>query len=202
MSEDLRARIDAALAPLHGWTTPEKGMRLAELVEATRADLSVEIGVFGGRGTIAMAIGHQRLGKGRVAGIDPWSAAASLDGANDAANDAWWSHIDYDAIYEHFLAALLSNGVARYCHIMRERSDSAVRLFADNTVSVLHQDGNHSEQISAAEVELWAPKLAHGGYWVADDADWATTQLALTKLAAHGFDLLEDHGGWRVYRKP
>lgn len=202
MSDDLRERIEAALAPLHGWTTPEKGTRLAQLVEETNADISVEIGVFGGRGTIAMAIAHERLRKGYVAGIDPWTAAASLDGVNDVANDDWWRNVDYDAIYEHFLTALLRNGVARYCRIMRERSDTAVRLFADESVAVLHQDGNHSEAISAVEVALWSPKLAHGGYWVADDADWATTQLALKMLGEHGFSLLEDHGGWRVYRKP
>jgi hypothetical protein len=202
MNDDLRGRIDAALAPLHGWTTPEKGTRLAELVLDTEAAISVEIGVFGGRGTIAMAIGHDILRKGRVAGIDPWEVRAALDGVNAPANDEWWSKIDYDAIYEHFLAALLHNRVARYCRIMRERSDTAVRLFADGSVSVLHQDGNHSEAISAAEVEIWTPKLAPGGYWVSDDTDWPTTQLAQQMLAERGFDLLEDHGGWRVYRKP
>ena len=202
MSDELRGRIDAALAPLHGWTTPEKGARLAELVMETEADLSVEIGVFGGRGTIAMAIAHQRQRKGHVVGIDPWTAQASLDGVNDAANDEWWRNVDYDAIYEHFLAALLRNGVARYCRIMRERSDTAVRLFDDESVSVLHQDGNHSEEVSSAEVAIWSPKIARGGYWVSDDADWATTQRSLKLLEARGFELLEDHGGWRVYRRP
>ncbi len=202
MNQELYSRIDAALAPLHGWTTPDKGTRLAELVEQSKADISVEIGVFGGRGTIAMAIGHQLLHKGYVVGIDPWTAAASLDGVNDTANDEWWRNIDYDAIYEHFLAALLKNGVARYCRIMRERSDTAVRLFVDESIAVLHQDGNHSEAISSQEVELWAPKLARQGYWVADDADWPTTQLAMKRLVERGFVLVEDHGGWRVYQKP
>lgn len=201
MTDDLRGRIELALAPLHGWTTPEKGTRLAELVAETKADVTVEIGVFGGRGTIAMAIAHQLMRKGHVAAIDPWEAQASLDGENAAANDEWWSKVDYELVYEQFLTALLRNGVARYCRVMRERSDTAVRLFADGSVSVLHQDGNHSEAVTAAEVTLWAPKLATGGYWVADDADWGTTQRALTMLEEMGFARLEDHGGWRVYQK-
>ena len=201
MAQDLRERIDAALSPLHGWTTPEKGVRLADLVVETQADISVEIGVFGGRGTIAMAIGHQLLHKGYVVGIDPWEVQASLDGVNDPANDEWWRAVDYDAIYEHFLSALVHNGVARFCRVMRERSDSAVRLFGDATISVLHQDGNHSETVSASEVATWAPKLRSGGYWIADDTDWATTSLSLKMLSDTGFDLVEDHGGWRVYRK-
>jgi hypothetical protein len=202
LNQELHQRITTMLTPLHGWTTPEKGARLAELVIETGAAISVEIGVFGGRGTLSLAAGHSTIKRGYVVGIDPWEVAASLDGANDPANDEWWSRIDYDAIYEHFLGALVSNRLARYCRIMRERSDSAVRLFADGSVAVLHQDGNHSEAISASEVDAWAPKLMAGGYWVADDTDWATTQQALRKLEALGFALLEDHGGWRVYRKP
>jgi hypothetical protein len=149
-----------------------------------------------------MAMGHEALGKGHVVGIDPWEMAAALDGENAPANDAWWSALDYDAIYEHFFVAVARLGLARYCRIMRERSDSAVRLFADDSVAVLHQDGNHSEAVSAAEVEIWTPKLMSGGYWVADDTDWATTQKAMRGLADRAFELVEDHGGWRVYRKP
>jgi predicted O-methyltransferase YrrM len=201
-SHSLRERIEAALTPLHGWTTPEKGTRLAELVIAAESALSVEIGVFGGRGTIAMAIGHQRLGRGHVVGIDPWEVAASLDGENAPANDDWWRTVDHDAIYEHFVSALVHNNVVRFCRIMRERSDSAIRLFGDDSIALLHQDGNHSEAISAAEVETWTPKLRPGGFWVADDTDWSTTQRAQQMLIERRFELLEDHGGWRVYRKP
>jgi hypothetical protein len=196
------SRIAEMLAPLHGWTTPEKGVRLAELVIETRADVSVEIGVFGGRGTLSMAVGHETIGHGHVVGIDPWEVRAALDGENAAANDEWWSKLDYDAIYEHFLGALVHYRLARYVRIMRERSDSAVRLFADRSLSVLHQDGNHSEAVSTTEVEVWTPKLASGGYWVSDDTDWPTTQRALGMLEDRRFELVEDHGGWRVYRKP
>jgi hypothetical protein len=201
MSADLRARIDAAIAPLRGWTTPDKAARLAELVVETRADRSVEIGVFGGRGTVAMALAHQFTRTGYVAAIDPWDVAASLEGDNDPTNDDWWSGIDYDDVYEEFLRAIVQHGLARHCRIMRERSETARRLFADHDVAVLHQDGNHSERVSSAEVRAWAPTIAPGGYWVADDTDWPTTAPAQALLLGSGFTLLEDHGTWRVYRK-
>lgn len=201
-SGDLLARIEAAITPLDGWTKPEKGLRLAELVIETRAEVSVEIGVFGGRGTIALAMGHERIRRGYVAGIDPWEASASVEGTNDRENDEWWAAIDYEVIYTRCLAALVAHDLARYTRIMRERADSAIRLFPDESVSVLHQDGNHSEAVSCAEVELWTPKIKPGGYWVADDTDWPTTQRSQAILTGRGFALDEDHGGWRVYRKP
>ena len=202
MIPGLRARIELALPPLHGWTTPDKGVRLAELIVESDADSSVEIGVFGGRGTIAMAIGHQTLGHGCVTGIDPWEINASQEGVNAQANDDWWAQVDHDAIYEQFITALVNNGVVRQCRVMREHSLTAVRLFGDRSVDLLHQDGNHSEAISSAEVEIWTPKLRPGGYWIADDTDWPTTRRAQEMLVERRFELLEDHGGWRLYRKP
>ncbi len=162
----------------------------------------MEIGVFGGRGTIAMAMGHQTTGTGHVVGIDPWDVAASLDGHNDPANDEWWGKLDHEAIYRHCVAALEQHGLMDYCRIVRERSDAALRLFPDESIWVLHQDGNHSEDISTREVELWAPKLRPGGYWVADDTDWPTTRRAQADLVDRGFAVVEDHGHWRTYRKP
>ncbi len=202
LTDELRARIEVAVAPLHGWTTPEKAWQLAELILMTSATRSVEIGVFGGRGTISMAMAHAALGHGYVVGIDPWQASASVDGTNDPAHDAWWRAVDYDEVLRSFLRALLRHHVLDYGRVLRERSDTAVRLFADESVMVLHQDGNHSEEVSTREVDLWTPKIARGGYWVADDADWATTQPALRRLAASRFDLVDDRGSWRIYRKP
>jgi hypothetical protein len=199
---ELQARIETSITPLHGWGTVEKGIRLAELVLVTQAERSVEIGVFGGRSLIPMAIAHQLSGIGYTVGIDPWEVAASLDGVNAPENEDWWRKIDYDEIYTHFLGALLQYRLVRECRIMREWSDTAVRLFADESIAVLHQDGNHSEKISTMEVDLWSPKLKQGGYWVFDDTDWATTQRAQALLIERGFHVIEIHDNWKVYRKP
>jgi hypothetical protein len=149
-----------------------------------------------------MAIGHAHLGHGHVVGIDPWTASASLEGDNDPPNEAWWRTLDYEAIYRGFLAAAERHGLSQQCWVMRERSDVAVKVFADSSVAVLHQDSNHSEEVSTREVELWAPKLAGGGYWVADDTHWRTTKRAQEALLARGFVLVEDHVSWRIFRGP
>ena len=205
LPEDLRARlrqrVEGAIPPLHGWTTVDKGTRLAELVVIAGTDLSVELGVFGGRGTISMAIGHEALGRGAVLAVDPWERAASLEGVNDPANDAWWRELDHEAIHASFLGALDRTGVARWCRVLRERSRDAVARVADGSVMVLHQDSNHSEAVSTAEVEQWTPKLAHDGLWIADDTDWPTTRRAQERLAELGFAVLEDHTQWKVFRR-
>jgi methyltransferase family protein len=201
LSASLRARVEACIPPLHGWTTVDKGVRLAELVVSTQAALSVELGVFGGRGTISLAIGHEALMHGYVVAVDPWERAASLDGVNAPENADWWGKLDHEAIYQSFLRALADSGTASLCRVLRQRSDVAVEGFEDRSIGVLHQDSNHSEQISSAEVQLWAPKLRAGGLWIADDTDWPTTQRAQALLVEKGFAPMEDHASWKVFRK-
>ncbi|MEO8487352.1 MAG: class I SAM-dependent methyltransferase [Betaproteobacteria bacterium] len=197
----LRARVEAAIPTLHGWTSVDKGARMAELVVAARAPLSVELGVFGGRGTIALAIGHEAKGEGEILAVDPWERAASLEGENSPENDDWWGKLDHDAIYASFLLALRDTGVERWCRVLRQRSSEAVKRVADGSVGVLHQDSNHSEGISSAEVEQWLPKLAPDGFWIADDTDWPTTHKAQARLAELGLEVVEDHASWKVFRR-
>ncbi|MFO1283739.1 MAG: class I SAM-dependent methyltransferase [Burkholderiales bacterium] len=198
----LRARIEAAIAPLEGWTSVDKGTRMAELVLTAGVESSVELGVFGGRGTISLAIGHEARGSGRVLAIDPWRREASLEGVNDPANDDWWGKLDHEAIYAGFIAALARTGTADYVRVVRQRSMEAVDAVPDASVDLLHQDSNHSEAVSTAEVDRWAPKIAPRGLWIADDTDWATTQRAQRRILELGFELVEDHTQWRVYRRP
>ena len=40
------------------------------------------------------------------------------------------------------------------------------------------------------------------GITLADDTDWPTTRRAQEMLLERGFGVVEDHGAWRVYRKP
>ena len=194
-------RMEAAFDGLQGWCTAEKGVRLAELIEETAADLSVELGVFGGRSSIAMAIGHQVRGKGQVFAVDPWDVTAALDGINHPMNDEWWRQLDLEAIYQGFVRAVDRLALVPHCRIVRQRSEDAARLFADSSVAVLHQDSNHSEKVSVAEIELWAPKLTPGGLWVMDDSNWPTMQKANALLMERGFAVVEDHGSWQICRK-
>lgn len=197
----LRQRVGDAIPSLHGWTTVDKGVRMAEIVVEARSARSVELGVFGGRGTISLAIGHEVIGVGEVLAIDPWAKAASLEGDNSPENDEWWGKLDHEAIYASCIEAMRSSGVDRWCRVLRERSADAVRRVTDASVAVMHQDSNHSEVISSAEVEQWVPKLRPDGWWIADDTDWPTTRKAQARLVELGFAVVEDHGSWKVFRR-
>jgi hypothetical protein len=166
------------------------------------AELCVELGVFGGRSLISIALGLARSGFGRVDGIDPFAAAAALEGTNDPANSAWWSNLDYEAVSRSAQEAIYRLKLMPYAHLVRMYSRDVAAFYDDASVSLLHQDSNHSAEISCEEVALWTPKIRPGGYWILDDANWASTQKAQREIETRGFVVIEDHESWKVYRKP
>ena len=190
--------IEAELPGLPGWCTTEKGVRMAEI--ARGATLCVELGVFGGRGLIAMAAALRDQGFGQAHGIDPYTTNAALEGVNDSKNDEWWSDLDLGKIARTAQLGIERLGLVPWARIIWERSQDVVGRYDDGSIDMLHQDSNHSEAVTCAEVALWTPKIRPGGYWVFDDTDWPTTKRAQRELEALGFDLLEDHESWKVYR--
>ncbi len=200
MTEETKAKIKRVHdSVIDGWCTIEKAEKLFELVSESDSMLTLEIGVFGGKSLIPMAYAHKLKGTGVILGIDSWSAKASLEGTNDAANNDWWAKIDYPSMYQKCINAIDSNGLDQ-CGVMRINSSQAVGLFADNSIDVLHQDSNHSEEITTKEVELYMPKLKKGGYWVSDDTDWATVKKSVEMILSYCKEVY-DGGTFKVFQK-
>jgi predicted O-methyltransferase YrrM len=196
---DVNETIERELPGLPGWCLVDKGKRMAHLARGT--NLCVELGVFGGRGIVSMALALKDQGFGRADGIDPYTPAASLEGANDPANDEYWAHLDYESVARAAQEAFYKLELMPYARIIRMRSCDVVDFYADGTIDLLHLDANHSEATSCSDVTLWAPKIRVGGHWIFDDADWPTTQAAQRVLEGLCFDQVENHTQWKVYRR-
>ena len=198
----LAASIAAAIPRLEGWCTPQKGEYIARCVLECDAATIVELGVFGGRSAIAMALACRHKGSGRVHAVDPWATDECLVGTHHAQDREWWGKVDLEEIYRGFLARMLELDLTRELLPLRMSSASAARLFGDDEVDVLHQDSNHSQEVSSAEVALWWPKVRHGGWWLFDDVDWPTTANAYRALLDLGADVRFNDGRWAALRKP
>ncbi len=185
-----------------GWCTPEKAERLYDLViemDGTMGTLvTVELGVFGGRSLFAMAFAHQAIGKGVVCGFDAWDNVAPLEGTNAPENNEWWASVPMDEIEAGCRRACFTFGLGDVCSLVKVRTDYAAEIFFDGTITLLHQDSNHNEETITRELELWAPKMKTGGFWVVDDSDWPETKAG---YAEFGFELVEDHKSWQIWRK-
>lgn len=187
---------------LEGWCDIEKSEKLYELVIKYKPKISLEIGVFGGRSYIPMALAHKKNNYGKCIGIDPWCKNESLTNYKcDDVNYKWWDSINYEKFYQLTLNAIIRYDVSKYTEIIRDNSLNVYDKFTNESIDIIHQDGNHSEATSYEEVLRYSSKLKRGGCWIMDDTNWDTTAKAQQLLTRKGFTLYEDHKEWRMYKK-
>lgn len=186
---------------LPGWCTPEKAQALFDLVIATDSQSTVELGVFGGRSLIPMALAHKQKGSGMITGIDPYAVEPSLEGTNHPANDEYWKSINYEQVYNNCKRALITNGVNEICWLLRSKSVTVANSYGDNSVDIIHQDSVHSKEVIIAELEAWSSKLKPGGYWIVDDTNWPETVEGYAELPNFGMELVTDYESWQIWKK-
>lgn len=202
MEKCAKVELPNNIFSMDGWCTKEKAKFLYNVIAFTKSKLTVELGVFAGRSFIPMALAHKDLGSGRCVAIDTWSVEASTQNYVESdVNYGWWKNIDHEKFYNMFCDALKNYKVDDICDVVRSDSCIAAFQFQDASIDVLHQDSNHSEQVSCSEVLLYAPKIKPGGWWIMDDTNWDSTQKAQELLLTKGFGLMHDFTTWKVYKK-
>jgi predicted O-methyltransferase YrrM len=81
-----------------------------------------------------------------------------------------------------------------------QTAQQALSLFDDESIGLLHIDGNHSADVARRDVETWLPKVKPGGVIVLDDTDWPTVQAARALLTERCKKII--HGTtWEAFRK-
>jgi predicted O-methyltransferase YrrM len=203
----LSDRIAGCLEAIDGWCTPAKAQWLARFIVERRAARVLEIGVFGGRSLIPMALAAQSLGEaGEVTGVEPWRAAVAVAEPTNAENDAWWSSVDFAAVKSRFFANAARLGVLPTIRILETDSQSALALFAASGASfdLIHVDGAHSPQRALDDAKSWSAFLKPRGLLVFDDIEWPSVQLARAWLKENlrvVDEVIEDKSSYGAYEK-
>jgi hypothetical protein len=212
-NEILKDAIAHYIPHMEGWSDTRKCQQLAACIMETKPEISFEIGVFAGRGLVSMALAHRELNKGHAIGIDPWQAAETQEGENTPENNEYWANMDWGYIAHHFFTHVKGHqGLINYMKFHMLNSREAYNLFKRGSIGVIHQDGNHSEEVSVWEVMNYDKKLKKGGCWIMDDTGWETTKAAQFCLEKDlKYKLILEDGEkdaegdiqeWKIYRKP
>jgi cephalosporin hydroxylase len=166
-----------------GWCSLEKAEKMMQLIYDTHPGTCVEIGVFGGSSVYPTAKALKYLNAGVVHAIDPWSKEECLEGyTSDDLHYQWWASIDLATVLQNFMHMLKSYRLNDHCNVMRMSSREALSYFTDESIDILHIDGNHSEASALADVQMFFPKLKKGGYLWFDDVNWSSTSKAVEYL--------------------
>lgn len=166
---------------LHGWCSHDKCIKLYDLTLKIKPLNVVEIGVFGGKSLLSQAFALKDNNYGLIHGIDSWKASDCVSGMshNDSIN--WWNSLNYESIYSDCLNAIKTNNLNKYVKIYRMSSKEFIDIL-NFDIDILHIDGNHEEENSCMDVELYLPKVKTGGYVWFDDANWHQTQKAINLI--------------------
>lgn len=176
---------------IEGWCSLEKATKLINHIGDIKPDLCVEIGVFGGSSFIPQALAIKENGKGEIIGIDPWSTESALEEMQGKEHVDWWSKLDINYIYNHFIFNLEKFDVKSVSKVIRDKAENVYNTFEDESIDLLHIDGNHSELLAYKDATLYLPKVKTGGYIFFDDIYWSevdshvTTRKAINFLLQH-----------------
>lgn len=180
-------RVLTTLPSLEGWCSSFKAGALFDIMLLFQPDVVVEIGVYGGKSLVPMAMGLQENNKGIIYGIDPWSAGDSVQGM-DGVNKDWWGKLDHERILACLASSIVRLNLRNIITLVRNTSADAADI---HNIDVLHIDGNHSEQSALFDVNKWVPLVKTGGLIIFDDTTWGTTGAAVTWLNANCIKLFE-----------
>ena len=197
---ELRDQITTEMnAITDGWTPVDRGLEMAQLVLEHRPGIVCELGVFGGRSIVPMALALRHAGCGVVYGVDAWRVEPCLEGENDA-NKEWWSKVDLDAIHLKVMNIVWRLGLEQIAIIIRARSQDVPQLFPQ--IDFLNIDACHSEVASCRDVENYLPRVKSGGLIWMDDADWPSTQKC-QEIILQSCDVFKEgeNGHYKIFKK-
>jgi hypothetical protein len=177
--------IKSLIPTLGGWTSVPKAHTYAALVLGYRPEVCVEIGVWEGRGSLAIALALQEVGRGMLYSIDAWDPKASIEGQTHPGDIEHWGKSDHEGPYQSFLTNISKHNLGNFVTVMRLKSEHAG---VPANIGFLVIDGNHGDT-SIIDVKRFAPAVKKGGFVYMDDLDWSTGSVrrAESKLKEMGF---------------
>lgn len=173
-------KAHATMQELEGWCSEDKATILLNLIFLKKPSKIVEIGVFGGKSLIPMALALKSLGHGKIYGIDPWNKEASCEGM-EGDHYEWWHRLDHNKILIGLIDKIVRFELIDVIDLVRAKSIDVMPI---EEIDFLHIDGNHSEKTALEDVEKWVPYVKTGGLIVFDDLDWPSTKKAVECLNA------------------
>lgn len=157
--------------------------------------------MFGGRSLIPMALAVNEGNRAvDIIGIDPWEKDAAIEGSLNPVDKEWWSKVDLEDIYMKFRQNLIFFQVDDIVEVWRKTDTESLPQFVDESICILHVDGNHSPEVSRRYIDQWLPKVKRGGILIMDDIDWPT-QADTVKLIESLCDRVRVEATWGAYRR-
>jgi hypothetical protein len=167
-----------------------------DICSRKESPICIEIGVYGGKSILPVALELKRHDKGIVYGIDPWENEAASEGYTGD-DLQFWSTIDLNLYYNICLETINENDLNDVVSILRMKSNDAPEF--DN-IDFLYIDGQHTEQ-ALLDAEKYASKIALDGYCIVDDVSWGAVEKVPSYLKRIGFEQIHTVDNAIVFKR-
>lgn len=196
-SSKLKQKVLSLMTELEGWCSSFKAVTLIDLILLLKPNKVVEIGVFGGKSFIPMAMALKSNGAGMIYGVDPYDSQASIQGM-EGANKKWWGSIDHQLILDGFNKKIKDLNLQQFIRLLRETSKNSPIV---QDIDLLHIDGNPSEETALIDVLKWVPLVRKGGVIVINNLHWNPHSKAVDWLNQNCIKLAEfnEDNSWGLW---
>lgn len=182
-----------------GWCSYEKATWLANYVDASVINATLELGVYNGKSLFSTAAGFMSKKSGIAWGVDSWALDPCLNGSPK--DIATWEKTNFEGVYNSFIFNFAELRMFPYCNWIRATSREALPFFKNMNFGLLHIDANHSEENSLWDIENYYPLVEKDGIIVLNESDWESVGACKKYLEDRCIKVV-DYGTWAVYRKP
>jgi methyltransferase family protein len=198
MSTALFQQIEKVVPNLDGWCEVQKAQALAAIILGLRPNVTVEIGIFGGRSFLPMAMAHKEIGRGMAIGIDAWDNQAASEGY-ETDDEKFWSNVNFNDVFQKFSRMVIELGVQNCVKVFKRRSDD---VEPPAVIDLFHCDGQHTDQ-AVKDCQRFGTKIRIGGIAVLDDLNWRNGGVLRAKafIQSIGFKELYPLGTGAVFQK-
>lgn len=178
-----------------------------QLITSNNLKNCVEIGVWKGSSLFAIANGVKQI-NGTVTGIDPWAMESlpnDIPGnpnlLHHILNNIIGEQATLEKVYNQLLTIIETNNLQDIIKIIRKKSEDAYTYFEDNSIDLLHIDGNHDEHQVTKDIINYFNKVKPNGFFVLDDINWPGVNNAFQKHLKDKVKTIHNDSTWSTFQK-
>jgi len=166
-----------------GACPPEKFMYVYEnYIKNKDIKIIVEIGVYNGCFLLPITV----LNNNKLSyGIDPYKPYLQTDIKDnkklfELAKSMSMNTNFLDNVYNRLMSNISKHKIN--VNLIRDTAENAIINFEDNTIDILHIDGNHDYSSVLNDLKLYSKKIIKNGIIIMDDIDWTCVKKALDEF--------------------
>jgi len=166
-----------------GACSPEKFMYVYEnFIKNKNVKVIVEIGVYNGCFLLPITVLNNNV---LSYGIDPYKPYLQTDIENnkklfELAKSMSMNAKFLENVYNRLIANITEHKIN--VKIIRDTAENAIINFEDDTIDILHIDGNHDYSSVLKDLQLYSKKIINNGIIVMDDINWQGVKKALNEF--------------------